>query len=267
MDVKLQEDELLKEEYHKVTKLLNDWYKPLNHQNLEQLIKEIKVLQKFSFTNNKIYLLWDHQKFLPLYISESVIHFGYTQEEIYNMSLLQALKRIYWKQIPLAFKIHKDGDYFRKLTNYSSLKNQETFICGAKLKDRWGNIRTYFVRQKFLSANKKGSPVLSFIEAEEISAIIKGNVGWSKMIDYSFDIPLKRVFFASGTKKIANELLSNREIDVLKLIIENKDSTTIANQLHISVETVKKHRKNMIARAGAKDTTALIYICQQANVI
>lgn len=267
MNEKLQEEQSVINAHKKIKELLATWYQPTSHQNLAPLIEEIKVLQKFSFINNRFYLLWDHQKFLPLYVSNNVISFGYTPKEIYSWSLFHALKIIYWKQIYLAYKIHKDGNYFRKLTNYSSPKNQEIIICGAKLKDKWGNIRTYFARQKFLSANKKGDPILSFIEAEEISPIVKGEVGWCRMIDRSFDIPIKRVFFSSGSKDTTNELLSNREIDILKLIIENKPSAAIANELQISVETVKKHRKNMIARVGAKDMTALIYLCQQAGVI
>jgi len=265
---KLQEEELLNNEYQKITNFLRDWYQPTKHQNIGQFIKEIRVLQKFSFTNNKIYLLWDHHKFLPLYVSDNInSRFGFTPQEIYGLSLFQALKRVYWKQLSLAFKLNKDGNYFRKLTNYSAIKNHNTFICGAKVKDKWGNVKTFFVKQKFLGVNKKGHPTLSFLEAEEISHIYKGEVGWCRMIDASFQIPIKRVFFVSGSKDTAKELLSNRELEVLQLIIAKKDSATIANELHISVETVKKHRKNMIARVGAKDMTALIYLCQQAGVI
>ena len=267
MKEKLEVEQSITNAHKKITELLATLYQPTNYQDIAPLIEEIKVLQKFSFTNNRFYLLWDHQKFLPLYVSDNVSSFGYTPKEIYGWSLFQTLKIIYWKQIYLAFKMHRDGTYFRKLTNYPSLKNQETIICGAKLKDKWGNVRTYFAKQKFVSENKQGAPTISFIEAEEITPIVKGEVGWCRMIDYSFDIPVKRVFFSSGSKDTANELLSNREIDILQLIIKNKSSAEIANELHVSVETVKKHRKNMIARVGAKDMTALIYLCQQAGVI
>jgi DNA-binding CsgD family transcriptional regulator len=37
--------------------------------------------------------------------------------------------------------------------------------------------------------------------------------------------------------------------------------------LFISSHTVDNHRRNMIAKTGAKDTTALIQICKMVGII
>ena len=63
------------------------------------------------------------------------------------------------------------------------------------------------------------------------------------------------------------ELLTKRELEILQSIMENKDSSQIAELISISLETVKRHRKNRIARVGAKDMTALIYICKLCNLV
>ena len=120
-------------------------------------------------------------------------------------------------------------------------------------------------KQKFLATDKNGEPTLSFILGEDITSIYKGDFSWMQIADYSRDIPFIRVY--TPMRNTSTQLLSDRELDILRLITQKMDSVAIANQLYISAETVKKHRKNMIAKVGVKDMTGLIYICQQANVI
>lgn len=267
MNDNLNTDSFIKEEYQKILKYLKNTFDFSDHEETTKaFIQQISLFQKFSTTNKTtFYVLWNQAKFLPIYVSDNIIYSGYSPQDLYNMNLFTAMKRVYWKQIPWVYKLHKDRRYFRKLTGFSSVKNYECFYCGMKLKDKWGNVKAYSAKQKFLTTDNKGTPLLSFMEVEDITSIFKGDKGWCRYIDYSKSIPIKRVFFSNGSR--TNELLTNREIGILKLIAQNNNSTTIANQLKVSVETIKKHRKNMIAKVGAKDMTALIYLCQQANVI
>ena len=181
------------------------------------------------------------------------------------MTLLKVIQRLYWKQIPSLFKIHTRGKAFRKLSEGSPIKNQEVLFCGTKLKDKWGNLKTLLAKQKFLATDKIGEPTISFIVAEDITPIYKSNSSWIQIADFTKDIPLTRIY--SDTANSSSHLLSNRELGILRLVLQKMDSSCIASHLNISVETVKKHRKNMLAKVGAKDMTGLIYICQQANVI
>ncbi|UXX78965.1 response regulator transcription factor [Reichenbachiella carrageenanivorans] len=51
--------------------------------------------------------------------------------------------------------------------------------------------------------------------------------------------------------------LTNREIDVLKLIIEEKSNYEIADELHISIRTVDAHRRNLLQKTGVKNAVGL----------
>jgi len=263
MEEKIEVDQLLNKEHLKLLQILDQFSVANNLDNLNQIIEEIKIIEKYSF-DKKIIMLWDHVKFLPIYLSENIIKFGYTPAEVYKMGLFQAMKRVYWKQIPLMVKIHKDGHHFRQVTKTVNQKNQKVFLYGAKLKNRWGQVRIFFGKQKFLSTNKKGQPTISFIEVEDITHIHKGETAWARMVDTTYDIPIIRTYF--NDKKITNDLLSNRELEILRLITQNYDGTAIAQKLSISVETVKKHRKNMLAKTGLKDMTGLIYILQECEL-
>lgn len=51
---------------------------------------------------------------------------------------------------------------------------------------------------------------------------------------------------------------SKRELEVLKLLMEELTTQEIADKLFISFHTVESHRKNMLLKAGVKNTAGLI---------
>ena len=52
--------------------------------------------------------------------------------------------------------------------------------------------------------------------------------------------------------------ISNREMDVLRLIGREMTLTDIASHLFISKHTVISHRRNLLSKFGAKNTAGLI---------
>lgn len=52
--------------------------------------------------------------------------------------------------------------------------------------------------------------------------------------------------------------ISNREIEILKLISEGFTSRDIANYLHISLDTVRTHRKNIINKTKCRNLTQAV---------
>ena len=56
----------------------------------------------------------------------------------------------------------------------------------------------------------------------------------------------------------AKEILSSREKEILKLIIDGKTSEEIALLLHISKHTVNSHRKNILRKSNCKTNSELI---------
>lgn len=59
------------------------------------------------------------------------------------------------------------------------------------------------------------------------------------------------------TEADGKEVLSPREIEVLKLIVEGRMNKEIADMLNISTTTVITHRKNIIEKVGVKSVAGL----------
>jgi DNA-binding CsgD family transcriptional regulator len=51
---------------------------------------------------------------------------------------------------------------------------------------------------------------------------------------------------------------SKREIEIIRLISEGMDNRIIADELFISINTVKQHRKNILKKSNCKNTAQLI---------
>lgn len=62
------------------------------------------------------------------------------------------------------------------------------------------------------------------------------------------------------------DLLTEREIEVLNLVVEGKTSAEIGEELFISKRTVDKHRQNLMAKLDVSRTTDLIHLVNQQSI-
>ncbi len=67
--------------------------------------------------------------------------------------------------------------------------------------------------------------------------------------------------------KQIDEILSRRELEVLRLICKEFSNAEIAGKLFLSVSTVETHRKNLIAKLGVNNTVGLVKFALRNNLI
>ncbi|MBS1620688.1 MAG: response regulator transcription factor [Bacteroidetes bacterium] len=91
---------------------------------------------------------------------------------------------------------------------------------------------------------------------EAIETVIKGNTYLSEDASQSL-----------RKENAANIVLTRREKEVLELIADGMTNVEIAQKLFISVTTVDTHRKNLLAKLGAKNTASLVRIAAQLQMI
>ncbi|MEQ6121720.1 response regulator transcription factor [Reichenbachiella sp. MALMAid0571] len=82
-----------------------------------------------------------------------------------------------------------------------------------------------------------------------IAKILNGKTYFSPEID-----PAKVQIQVSKS----NNLLSNRELEILKLIIQDHSTPEIAEQLSLNLKTIETHEKNMIRKMRVKNRTDLV---------
>jgi len=95
--------------------------------------------------------------------------------------------------------------------------------------------------------------------AEAFKAIHKNEIYVSRSLEHFFTRdPNKKLITKSEYIRFSSTLITPREKDVLKLIVEGFTNPEIAGKLSISVATVETHRKNMLAKLSLPNTASLV---------
>ncbi len=114
--------------------------------------------------------------------------------------------------------------------------------------------------------------ISKYADSDEILAAIKSVLNHE---NYLCKNTIKSLYLSSNTDKkelvsthLKNAIgnLSKRELEVLKLVVEEYSTKDIADLLFISTRTVETHRKNILAKLGVKSTLSLIKIFMETNM-
>lgn len=245
----------------------NQLERGLTKDKVEQIIEAIKVSEKIQYHSNRAIVLFSPKGFKPIYWGGSFEKlFGYTKSEINLWNISFFFKSIVWEHIGFPLNIIKWGKKMDKLYPLNTEKlPARSYFCGVKLRHKNGLVLRIFVDQIILATQNK-QPSLSLVFLEDIQHLMKDSFYWARFTRN--DTPPSTHFFrSSGQKKEFQDILSPREKEILIEVANGVESKEIGKKLNISPATVTTHRKNMIARSGARNTTALIQLCRMCNAI
>lgn len=98
-----------------------------------------------------------------------------------------------------------------------------------------------------------------------IQAVANGETYYSQQVSTTLIHHLRQ----PSRAKIKKEgiPLTKRELEVLRLIVEEASNTEIAEQLFISIRTVDTHRRNLIQKLGVKNTAGLVKYALKNDVL
>ena len=77
----------------------------------------------------------------------------------------------------------------------------------------------------------------------------------------------KVVEFSNKNQPNPIELLTEREIEIIKLVADGKSNNEIADNLFISIHTVHSHKKNMLKKLNLKNSVELISMAYKNKLI
>jgi DNA-binding NarL/FixJ family response regulator len=121
---------------------------------------------------------------------------------------------------------------------------------------------------KMLEAGAKGYILKNAGKEEMINAIhtvANGNSYFSSQVSSKL---LEHLTNPAPIRRGADDtLLTDREIEILRLIAEEYSNPEIAEKLFISVRTVDTHRRNILDKLGAKNTAGLVKYAIQKGLL
>jgi DNA-binding CsgD family transcriptional regulator len=240
--------------YPEAGKIWKNLHKDIDEQKLELDIERHKKMLDIFHINKYYYFVFNIRKGDFDFVSDEVTELlGYQKQE-YNVPFL--LQNIHAEDQPwfLNFE-NKVVEFFSKLTleqipnykvsyDYRIRKKDGEFVrilqqvITISYDEDGRLLRTLGVHTDISHIKQYGKPSLSFIG-------INGEPSY-------YNVDVKDVFKASTVQ------ITQREREVLCLVVNGKSSGDIATLLHISKQTVDTHRKNLLNKTETANTAELI---------
>lgn len=117
----------------------------------------------------------------------------------------------------------------------------------------------YSVVRQMLDSGASGYLIKNAM-TEEVLEGIQAVAAGETFLCHEIDLLMKR-------PKDTHIWLSQREQEILKLVVDGLTNGEIANQIYLSPETVKSYRKNLLLKLDAKNTAVLVRIALEQRLI
>lgn len=120
---------------------------------------------------------------------------------------------------------------------------------------------------KMLQAGAKGY-LLKHADKEEILKAIK--TVYNNDIYYSPEVAVNLVnkIFKEGVQSISTpQNLTDREIEIIKLVVAGELNKQIAAKLYVSEATIKTHRQRILHKLGLQNTAELLHYAHEKNIV
>ncbi|MFD2117659.1 response regulator [Paenibacillus yanchengensis] len=107
------------------------------------------------------------------------------------------------------------------------------------------------------------SYVLKTVAAEQLVQVIIGAMNGMPVMASEISQALTRGLRQQATQNSEHEGMTEREREVLLLIAEGMSNKDIAEELHISIKTVKTHVSNLLMKCNLDDRTQLAVLAHR----
>ncbi|WP_066225217.1 response regulator transcription factor [Formosa haliotis] len=208
------------------------------------------------------------------YVSESIMNvLGITPEEatiekIVSTALLDDLELLEKKEEVIK-------DFFLNFCN-SEQRLDYKALYTYRMKDFNNEIKNMLHQVTVLSLDNNNLPQhaisihtdISHVQQQSLSKISFMSLSGEKSY-YNIDVS-EGIFNPNITCKNSMnllELLTNRELEIVKLLSKGFSTNQISDKINVSVHTVQTHRKNINKKTGFKNAAELIAICLMSGVI
>jgi DNA-binding CsgD family transcriptional regulator len=235
---------------------------------LQQVIPinlDVSVLNLFSINDGSVKLIFDHLNFKILAATDNMSNFfNVTEQNIQNFSKYMV------SIVPQHLKlVAKSIQWFNSLLMEVKLKHARAYtsaFCGINILDKEGKNNRFLIHSVPYQINGQTYPAICIVTIHKINFMMKSEVAWVR-ITYGENLQTVGCISSHDIEGKKQDIISEREKEVLEMLAAGMDTKAIADALYISPSTIIKHRKNMLARTGLCDTTALIQVCRLCGIL
>ncbi|MBU3823073.1 LuxR C-terminal-related transcriptional regulator [Flavobacteriaceae bacterium XHP0103] len=248
-----------------IKKKYKDIFKSYYNSSLEKHIKKIIELDAFLPYSSTFFCITNTQAFSFEYISKNMSAcLGLDQHEMKSKGM-----NYFWGRMhpdDLEPWIQALGELMKFTLSNIPLEERPkmSYTWNYRIKNAKGVYVNVIQNTSPLEFDSEGKPIIGLAHYTVLDAKIKLQVSaTAKLLNDNNEYETK--YFNNFSQKLLSDSISNRERDIVRLLILNYSSKDIAEKLNISPNTVDTHRRNILKKLNISSTGELIGMAKTNN--
>jgi DNA-binding CsgD family transcriptional regulator len=248
-------------------KLIALWAKysnsPHTEEQLADFLSHTIIFDQLS-RGNIFSVVFSYQTFKVFHISQTAAdYYGASVEEIMSQGAPWILDKVDDSLKKFSLKATAlQADRVYAATKAELLQTTVTYV-NWKINNAKG-IQHRSLFQVFpVMLSDDGKPLIGMFFINDMAPYINGDTWWyrAKVGNDIYTYQSEQGVFKTG------EIISDREMEVLKYLAKGLSSKEISELMFLSANTIDNHRRNMLQRTGANDTSSLLHICMMCGIL
>lgn len=256
---------ILPEEAHqRVREIWNRYYpsQPTPEQ-LRELLLQSAILDQAERSNLRAVFFGYHDFSIYHLNRNTARYFGAEPDEILADGPRFIISCIQPRQVEAAIRNTRFTCDLLYSAPAAAKKDYGSTYVNCNISSRQGDRHRCIFQSFPLMYDEQGSPLLGMFLIHDCEPFLADGVWW-----YRYKIGEQVYHYHAETDQLLQQdIISPRELEILRMVAEGATSKEIAARLYLSVNTVDNHRRNMLKRTGAVDSSALIHVAKICQII
>ena len=241
-----------------IKKVYENIFKSFGNTNLENHIQKLIEFDKFLPYNATFFCVTNTQQLKFEYISKNMpALLGFDIDEMTKGGMRYFWGKIHPDYIDLWLKVLDELMQFTMNEITIDERSRMSYTWNYKIKNSNGVYVNVIQNTTPLEFDSENKPIIGLAHYTILNTNIKMDVCASaKYLNKNNEYETK--YFNNFSKKLLKDGISNRERDIVRLLVLNYSSKEIAERLHISANTVDTHRRNILKKLNLSSTGELV---------
>jgi len=253
--------------YSKIKELYNTIFDSYSKPSLETHIKKMIEMDEFLPYSSTFFCITNTQDLTFEYISKNFTTcLGIDAKHLKRKGMRYFWSRIHPDDVEIWLTaMHHLMDF--TLTEIPINKRQKAnYTWNYRFKNANGVYVNIVQNTTPLDFDNKMKPIIGLAHYTVLDPKIKMQLTASaKLLNNQNEY--ETVYFNNFSQKLLNQGISNRERDIIRLLVLNKSSKDISESLNISPHTVDTHRRNILKKLKLSSTGELVAMIKLNSII
>ncbi|OIQ38404.1 MAG: helix-turn-helix transcriptional regulator [Bacteroidetes bacterium MedPE-SWsnd-G1] len=243
-----------------VKEIYSKIFNSYGHGSLEKHIGKIIELDAFLPYSSTFFCITNTQTLSFEYVSKNMFScLGYTPEEFKEKGMRYLWSKIHPDDIDLWLKALNELMTYTLDSISLESRTKMSYTWNYRVKNNKGIYVNVVQNTTPLEFDAEGKPIIGLAHYTVLNAQIKMDVCASANL-LNEQNEYETMYFNNFSQKLLTDGISNRERDIIRLLVLDKTSKEIALKLSISPNTVDTHRRNILKKMNISSTGELIGI-------